>query len=672
MAEILAPAGGWESLEAAVRSGADAVYLGLKSLNARKNAENFTAEELSSACRYCHERGVSVYLAVNTLIKDNEWDTAYSAANAAADAGVDALITADLGLIRFFKAVVPHIPIHASTQCSVFSEYGARILEDMGVKRIVLARELSLDEIDKIKRSVSTELEAFVHGASCMSVSGQCLFSSFLGGRSGNRGLCAGTCRLPFFSQATKEEYALSLKDLSLYDRISALEDIGITSFKIEGRMKRPEYVSAATKSLRNILDGKGYDRRLLESVFSRNGFSSGYFDSRLDSDMFGKREKEDVTAAPPVFSQIHEYYKRELQRIPLCAEFVLRLGSAKLTLRDGNGNTASAETTNVSPAIKTSVDEYIIREKTEKLGGTPFYLENFTAETDSGLYISVKDINALKTACVYELLKKRGAVRRQAPKDYAFSSSPVKKDGIKKRYVYLPHYSAEIADKFDKIFIDIDKITPDCERDKTVIVLPRYFTPATAEKLREKLTILENKGFIFAAADNLNSLGLLKGFGFKIIGTGGLNILNSESVKTLEELGIDELILSVENSFSTVNKMKSNIPLGVILYGYTPLMLTRTCPVTMKRDCKNCKVKGGALRDRLGEVFPQRCSEEYSEILNSRPLWLIDKADRFSGAETALYDLRNSDLSEILKNILLSSPPTGKFTLGLYNEKLI
>ncbi len=663
MAEILAPAGGKESLIAAVRSGADAVYLGLNDLSARKNAENFSEEGLIDAVRFCHERGVKVYLAVNTIIRDSEFSIAENAARIAAAAGVDALIVADLGLIRYFKKVVPFIPIHASTQTSVFSEYGARVLEDLGVKRIVLGRELSEEEIIRIRNAVKCELEVFVHGAHCMSVSGQCLFSAFLGGRSGNRGLCAGTCRLPFYSSVTRENYSLSLKDLSLYDKIDRLLEIGVNSFKIEGRMKRPEYVSAATHSLRLVLDNRSYDKALLEGVFSRNGFTSGFFDGKLGKDMFGKREKEDVLAAPDAIKKIHEFYKRERNSNPVSGKFILKAKSAELWLSDSLGNEACEKTEAVSLALNKPSDENYVKEIISKLGATPFYLEKLDLEVEEGLFISKKELNTLKNSCVEKLLQLRRCVNNPKPNVYDFSSAPVFKGAVQKRYAFLGEYSENEAKKFDRVFVPIDKINDETPSD-VVIALPRYFTPKTGEKLKEKLKNLQKKGFSFAAADNLNSLGLLLTLGFKIIGTSGLNVINSEAIRVLENLGAEEIVVSVEAGVKDINSLKSNVHLGFIGFGFVPLMLTRVCPVTKNRNCKKCSVRGGKLRDRMGEEFPVRCGGDYSEVLNNRPLWVLDRLGEFKGASFTLLDLREG--SETL------GKPFERHTRGLYDNKLL
>ena len=290
--EILAPAGGMESLVAAVRCGANAVYLGTKEINARRGASNFDYDELEKAVEYCHTRNVKVYLALNILVTDSEMKAAYDTVKTALTLGVDAFIVQDLGLAKMIRKHFPTAVLHASTQCSVNTPDGFKKLEELGFKRAVIPREMSIDEIKEIRENTSLELEAFVHGALCMCVSGQCYLSSMLGSRSGNRGLCAQPCRLAFSADGSKT-CDLSLKDLSLIRHIDELSKSGVMSLKIEGRMKRPEYVAASVTACKKALNNE-YDNNFeatLKSVFSRTGFTDGYFTGK-HYDMFGTRQK--------------------------------------------------------------------------------------------------------------------------------------------------------------------------------------------------------------------------------------------------------------------------------------------------------------------------------------------------------------------------------------------
>ncbi len=311
--EILAPAGSPQALIAAVRSGADAVYLGIKNLNARRSAENFDDEQLKEAVAYCHKHNVKVHLTLNTLVSDGELEKAQEAVQLACEAGVDAIIVQDIGIAELIHRTAPDMPLHASTQMSVQTAAGLKRLKRLGFTRAVLPRELSKEEIKKLCENSPVELECFVHGALCMCVSGQCLFSAVLGSRSGNRGACAQPCRLPF-SVENGTGHDLSLKDLSLIDYISEMAEMGVCSFKIEGRMKRPEYVAAAVKACRNSVDGVTDNalRDDLRSVFSRSGFTDGYYRNKLGYDMFGIRRKDDVTAASGVLKKLEKLYEKE------------------------------------------------------------------------------------------------------------------------------------------------------------------------------------------------------------------------------------------------------------------------------------------------------------------------------------------------------------------------
>ena len=320
--EILAPAGNMNALIAAVRSGADAVYLGLKDFSARRNADNFTKEEFIEAAKYCHVRGVKVYVALNTMIKENELSSAVNSAAFAYKNGADAFIVSDLGLISVLHKTLPQAVLHASTQMTVHSPAAISTLKKYGIKRVVLAREMSKEKIKEFcfaAKDCNIEVEVFVHGALCMCVSGQCLLSSVLGGRSGNRGLCAGPCRLEFSAKGTGR-YDLSLKDLSLISYLEELKEMGVASAKIEGRMKRPEYVAAAVAACKTALSGKaeGKENSALKAVFSRSGFTDGYYTGNLGADMFGIRTKEDVLSSAESFSYIHSLYRNERQSVPV------------------------------------------------------------------------------------------------------------------------------------------------------------------------------------------------------------------------------------------------------------------------------------------------------------------------------------------------------------------
>lgn len=422
------PAGSPESVFAAVRAGADAVYLGGPRFSARAGAKNFTGAELREAAAYCHARGVKIYLAVNTLLFDTELEPALQQAGEACSLPVDALLVQDMGLLRLLRERCPQMRLHASTQTGVHTAVGVSALQKAGFQRVVLARELSLCEISEIHTACpSMELEAFVHGALCMSVSGQCYFSAMLGSRSGNRGLCAQPCRLPF-SAPGGTGHDLSLKDLSMIPRLSELERAGIVCAKIEGRLKRPEYVAAASRACRTAADGEKPDPQLLQNlkaVFSRSGFTTGYPDHRLGREMFGTRSKEDVAGATAaVFSQLRRIYSAETSNIPVDFQLEIKYNKPMLLqAADKDGHTARAEGPVPEPARNREIDPARCEEQLKKTGGTPFLPGRITCGIDGGLSVPVSELNRLRRR-VLALLEQKRAARNPVP----FLETPVPK----------------------------------------------------------------------------------------------------------------------------------------------------------------------------------------------------------------------------------------------------
>ena len=347
--EILAPAGNAEMLSAAVFSGADAVYLGFAGFNARRTAGNFTPETLPGAVAFCHARGVRVHAALNILVYESELDSLAAAIECAAKAGVDALIVDDLATAALAKRIAPGLALHGSTQMSIHTPEGACQLADMGFERAILARELSLAEIRQICRKSPIETEIFIHGAMCMAVSGQCMMSAFLGGRSGNRGACAGPCRLPFDASDLRPGQPgrachLSLKDMDLIPHMADIMDAGVASVKIEGRLRPPEYAAAAVTACRLARAGQPYDEALVRDIFSRSGFTDGYFTNRNDGRMFGVRTEEDAARTRAATPRARELFRREYSRVPVDLSLTVRGDGASLTAADREGHTVTVD----------------------------------------------------------------------------------------------------------------------------------------------------------------------------------------------------------------------------------------------------------------------------------------------------------------------------------------
>ena len=676
--EVLSPVGNEDMLIAAVRSGADAVYLGAEHFNARRNAENFSDEKLKKAIQYCHIRGVKVFLTLNIVVSDKEIQTALSVAENAYKYGIDAIICADLGLIELLHRKMPSLPLHASTQMTVTNAAALPFLKSLGISRVVLPREMTNKQIRDFciaARKNGIETEVFVHGALCMSVSGQCLLSSMLGGRSGNRGLCAGPCRLPF-SADKSGSYDLSLKDLSLIEHITTLKNSGVTSFKIEGRMKRPEYVAAATAAVRSAVDTGEVKKELLlslKSVFARSGFTDGYFTNSLSSDMFGTRTMDDVQSAADAFPILHEVYRNERQSVPLTAALSVKADEKiRLSLCDGT-NTAIAFGDMPETAINRPVTKEMLLQNLQKLGGTPYFLKDAEIILDDGLAVSAKVINNLRRDCVEKLNILREIPKETKIAEISFSRTAVSVTKNPELFCRFDNV-AQIPSSLDNIkYISLPL---ECDIEKadipdTVIKvadIPRTFDMETKKKLLEKF---KEKGFTHALCSTVADFCLAEDIGFSVIGGMGLNVFNSYSAKALFDRNAAAVILSPEIQLTDAAKISGNT--GIVAYGNIPLMLTANCPIKNKMSCKDCGRTQG-LTDRMGVFFPVRCRMGMSEILNSRPIWLADRMKEINTDFAVLYFTdetppRVSDIIDAYKN---GSPPDTEYTRGLYYRRTI
>ena len=671
--EVLAPVGSQEMLVAAVRSGADAVYLGAENFNARRNAKNFSDSDLNESIRYCHIRGVKVYLTLNTVLRDDELESAVSVAEEAYKSGVDGVIVADLGLARRLHKQFPDLPLHASTQMSVHSLSALPSLKKMGFKRVVLSREMdknAIKQFTSVARELNIETEVFVHGALCMSVSGQCLLSSVIGGRSGNRGLCAGPCRLPF-SSATSE-YALSLKDLSLLQYANELKEMGVASLKIEGRMKRPEYVAAAVTAFKAALNGENAEKsdRNLQNVFSRSGFTSGYYDNRLGADMFGIRTRDDVLSSNDVFGEIHALYRNERQTVPLEIKAQILKGKpSKLTASDGV-NTAESLGATPEAAQKRALDKEGVIGSLVKLGGTPYFAQNIEVILDDGLYLSGAQLNELRRSCVAELDALRGRAKPIEKCEYTPEFKCRKAD---KTQLFCRFEKAEqIPEVLDGISLITLPLFADFEGVKMpdgielAVELPRGIL--NEEKIAEQLRKLKPLGVKTAFCGTLAAKQLAESEGFSAIADIGFNAYNSEAAAELEELGAVGVIISPELKAEQLNTVNSPLLKGYFAYGRLPIMLTRNCPVK-NGDCAACK-KDRVLTDRMGIKFPVKCVNGFAEVFNSKPHYLADRQSEFTGLDFA-YLYFTFEEKEEAKNIIEAykkqKKPSGEFTRGLY-----
>ena len=684
--EILAPAGSFDSLIAAVRSGADAVYLGASSFSARANAHNFDNSELKQAADYCHARGVKLYLAVNTLLRQDELPAALDLVRYACSLPVDAVIIQDPGLIWMLRVCCPDLHLNASTQMSIHTPAGAQLLARLGFSRVVLARELSLSEIREISDKTQDspiELESFVHGALCMSVSGQCYFSAMLGSRSGNRGLCAQTCRLPF-SAPGGTGHDLSLKDLSMISRLGDLMDAGVCSAKIEGRMKRPEYVAAATAACRHAADGEEIPPVLthdLAAVFSRSGFTTGYPDGKLGRDMFGVRSKEDVTGATnEVFANLRALYQKEPSRVPV--DFSLSIQPNQpvtLCAADPDGRRAEVHGDVPQTAVHRAIDSDRCREQLSKTGGTPFFARSVSCTIAEGLSVPASALNALRRDAL-TLLEQQRARRdpipfaaAEIPGSAYYPTAPMK---LRARFAD-PSVIPDLAARCELVYIPlsapIEVFRGLRERGiPAAAEIPRALF-GREESAARKLQILRDEGFLDCRAGNLGAAALAVSLGMRVHGAFSLNVMNTPALRWYQEIGLADTELSFELTLAQAAALGGDLPRGLVIYGRLPLMLCRNCPAANSpKGCLHC-IKPPELTDRRGAKFPIECGKSYVEVLNSVPLYLADRFVEIKGQDFGVlhFTVENSvEIVETLSRYLdpaHAGKPDFSFTRGLY-----
>ena len=644
--EILAPAGSFDSLIAAVQCGADAVYLGGKGMNARRSAGNFDAEELRRAVEYCHLRDVKVYQTINIVMFQHETDEAIDTIRQAAEAGVDAVLTQDLAIARMVRECAPSLPIHASTQMSIHNIEGVRLCEELGFSRAVLARELTAGEIAAICAATPLEIEVFVHGALCMSVSGQCYLSSMIGGRSGNRGLCAQPCRLPFSTDGGGE-YALSLKDLSLADRIGELTRMGVASLKIEGRMKRPEYVAAAVTAVRRAREGEPVDFETLRSVFSRSGFTKGYFDGKIDREMFGRRQKEDVTSAAGVLGELEKLYAKENPLVPVTMGFTAGAGEAVvLTVRDRDGHAVTVTGEAPLLAEKKPTDADRARQNLAKTGGTPYYAEVIDCTIGPGLLVPASALNALRREALEELTARRSAVEPHPFTDrvprLADAPADRRKPKLRAR-VSAGQLTRRLAGYCDEFQVPLEEaedvlVSGFVRADQVIVEIPRILFDG-APKALELLRRAGELGVRRAWCGNLGAVTLAREAGLLPEGGYSLNVTNAYALRECARLGLGACELSFELDLGEARRLDGGLAKGILAYGYLPLMALRNCPIQAAKGCRACRGYE-SLIDRKGVAFTVDCGahdgrrREVSDLYNSVPLWLADRPEELRGPD--------------------------------------
>ena len=681
MPELLSPAGSREALVAAVQSGADAVYMGFGAFNARRSARNFTDEEFASAVSYCHLRGVRVYLTLNTLVTDRELPAAAEALQKASAMGADAVLIQDWGLFTLAREIVPDLPVHASTQMSLFTLGGAALAARLGMERIVLARELSGDDIACICRVCPAEIEVFVHGALCMCYSGQCELSAVLGGRSGNRGTCAQPCRLPYgINGPCRGEHPLSLKDANLSPYLRELDAMGVACLKIEGRMKRPEYVAAVTGIYRRLLDEKRAptpeEQRQLSLAFDRDGFTAGYYLGQKGPTMLGMRP-EDARWPEDWFSDLRrDYESAEHRTTPVTMHLTVRAGVPAALTATAKGRTVTVTGPVPETALHRALTAEELTARLGKTGGTVFTAASVDVELDEGLMLSAGAVNALRRDALSALEAELTALPRRRSLSAAAlppAPTPPAQPKLTVSIARPDQLTEELAEAADIVYIPLElldtmDLSPYAGKTMLCAAMPRVYRTADEAKFR---AALQAHGEITAAAiGNLGHLPIVAGLGLSLRGDFGLNVYNSRSLLFLKEQGLTSATVSFELRHQQIRDLAKHLPCEAIVYGRLPLMITENCAASNTVGCTHGA--GSTLTDRTGANFPVLCAYGCrNEIQNSTPLYLADKPEyRQIGLAYARLRFTTETAAEcldILHRYQTGSQPPADFTRGLF-----
>ncbi|MDD4046421.1 MAG: DUF3656 domain-containing protein [Tissierellia bacterium] len=720
--ELLAPAGSIESFYAAVNSGADSVYLGGKFFNARHNSRNFDNEEMKHIVKYAHNKGVKVYVTMNTVLKDNEITDALNYAIFLYENDVDAVIVQDLGLLYLINKYIPDFPVNISTQAAVYNEFGVKFFEELNVKKIIMARELSIQELKKVVKNTDTDLEVFIHGALCTCYSGQCYMSSFLGGRSGNRGKCAQPCRLSysFFDKEQNREIEdyntiplLSLKDFIAGETIYELIEAGIKTFKIEGRMKGPAYTSSVVEYYKQIIDnyysGNNIDSTYLKdkamATFSR-GYTNGYLKPSKDDEMYAKLSSgvkgENIEEIEEdVKDKAQEYSKHRRNKIDFSIE--LKIGEkAILKLSDGK-NTIEVKSNEVcETSIKNNVTNEIIHEQLSKLGNTIYELNELKIEKDEGVFIRKSTLNQLRrdaTEILYEKCSKIYDRRGIKPITYndIFTYNNEKNtspklsllintieelkyaDNIKVKRLYVPYY------------LHMEEVK-NVSIEEKYLWIPNIVSAANYKVLKENLKLYEDI-FDGVCVNNVGSFYFFKKNSRLKLHCGPFfNIINTFSAELLKEKGARSFTFSVETNIRDMESMMKYASLSseIVAHEYVQLMVMKNCPMSILKNCKNlqdcekCSYKNKyQLKDRKDVLFNIERQNKLTHIYNSVPLTLIGKVYDFvkTNIEHFLIDTKYlDDVEEIIDALYceingVNTPDVlqeSKFTRGHYLKNIL
>ena len=688
MLELLSPAGSMEALVAAVQNGANAVYLGCGTFNARQGAKNFTMQTLAEAVKYCHVRGVAVHLTLNTLVSDKETGSVCDLIRHAAVCGVDAFIVQDLSVVQLCRQIAPSIPVHGSTQMSVHSLSGVLLCALMGCSRVVLSRELTRDQIRYIVSQSPIEIEVFAHGALCMCYSGQCYLSAAIGGRSGNRGRCAQPCRQSYGYSRWENRYPLSLKDNCLVDYLQDLERMGVASIKLEGRMKRPEYVAAVTGVYRKAMDEGVVSREVMEDLmtaFNRQGFTDGYFTDNTGKEMFGVREekKEDREWLK---RQRMSYEAVENSLVPVVFKAVMDRGRSSLTVTDPEGRQCTVEGPAPEVAQKMPMTRELLTARLSKTGGTPYRCSRVDVDMMPGLTLSAAAINAMRRDVLDQLTALRG--RREVPVLHKPKKLPPAR-GFHAQPALTVQVTAmeQITPKLlqmkpDQLYVPLHLLFNDLRRCReltrrasVVAVLPRICNDEDMSLLKSQVHAVREQGVRGALVGNLGLIQPMRELNMRIHGDFGLNIYNSGSLYMAREMELASAMLSFEMTLPQVRDVNKAVPCEIFIYGRLPLMITENCLIKGRTGSCTCQNGAVKLTDKTGADFPvirdgDSCR---SVLLNGKKLYWLDRQNDL--AKLGLWAARMYFTTENPKEVdyILSayenpvSFDPGAYTRGLY-----
>ncbi len=694
--ELLAPAGSMDAVRAAVQNGAGAVYLGFGTFNARRGAKNFTAEEMRQALAYCRLRGVKTNVTVNTLVSDREMPALLNDVRLLLEAGADALIVQDLGAARCIRQAFPDAVLHASTQMTIHSLEGALAAKRLGFSRVVLSRELPLEAIRHITRHAGVETEVFVHGALCMCYSGQCELSAVIGRRSGNRGLCAQPCRLPY---GGKNNYPMSLKDLCLLPRLRALCEAGVSSLKIEGRMKRPEYVAIVTRIYAAVLrEGRAPTREeldTLEKVFSRDGFTQGYLDDAPGPAMFGVRSKTPERQLKPLYDEAARSYAAGQERacVPVSLSFTAQEGHP-MTLQAGDGThrvTVAGDCPAHANSRAATADD--VHKALSKTGGTVFGTPDITVQMDDGLYLAARSLNELRRQALDALAQARLSVpplrEMPLPADRP-STASAGFSGFTAQVRTMEQLTDALAElPLRTIYVPLGelvraerRVTQLIERGCAIVpVLPRIVWDREQEAVLRQLKTCRAYGCTAALCGNLGQLAPVQQLGMEAWGDFGLNAFGSAALDALCDLGVRRQTLSFELRLPQIRDLRKPMETELIVCGRLPLMLTENCMIAgstggCRRDgTGRCAHGAYYLTDRRGARFPVFREEHCrSSLYNSQPLYLEESEYRQTGvtyARLLFTDETPQQAAQTARAVLHGQTPAfgGPVTRGLYRR---